>query len=111
MKISSKTKYAVKIVEFLANKESVKGKDIIEHLECSAPYFEQISQVLIKYEFVKTTRGCRGGYSLAKGSETKTMWDLIEAFNGKSWEDQGSTFDILRDKFIEAAKATTLVPA
>jgi len=78
-------------------------------LGCSAPYFEQISAILVREGFIETKRGCNGGYSLAKGIESKTMWDIIEVFNDKSWESQGSILDELREKFIEDARATVLL--
>jgi len=111
MKISSKTKYAIKVVEFLADKETARGKEITEFLEVSAPYFEQISAILIKEGFIKTKRGCRGGYSLAKDVESRTMWDLIQAFNSRSWDAEGSVLDVLRDKFIAVAQETKLLNA
>lgn len=84
MQIGSKAQHAIKIIEILSvEKQAVKGFIITEALEISAPYFEQIVAPLIKGGFIKSVRGCQGGYMLAKAAANKTVWDVVDVFKTK----------------------------
>jgi len=89
MRLSTKTRYGLRILlqialdsEGRAN-ASVKGKTISEKQEISEAYLEQIMIPLKSHGFVKTVRGCHGGYALNRSPEQITVLDLIELFEGK----------------------------
>ena len=42
MQINSKSKHSIRLMAFLKDKPKTKGMATIEHLNCSAPYMEQI---------------------------------------------------------------------
>jgi Rrf2 family protein len=86
MKISTKTRYGLRIilqlVETLSGGEAIKGKDIVREQGISEPYMEQIMIKLRKAKWVVTERGCQGGYKLNVSPEDITVLDLIELFEG-----------------------------
>jgi len=49
----------------------------------SLPYLEQIAAVLRRAGLLKSTRGARGGYILARAPDTITAGDVIRALEGK----------------------------
>jgi Rrf2 family transcriptional regulator, cysteine metabolism repressor len=86
MKLTTKTRYSLRILIQLAsnyNKTPVKGKDISSKQNISEPYLEQIMITMKSVGFVKTVRGCNGGYVLNKAPENITVLDIIEVFEGK----------------------------
>ncbi|HJO95393.1 MAG TPA: Rrf2 family transcriptional regulator [Victivallales bacterium] len=86
MKLTTKTRYSLRILVQLAlneNKQALKGKEIASKQKISEPYLEQIMIPLKTSSFVKTIRGCNGGYTLNKSPETITVLDILELFEGK----------------------------
>jgi Rrf2 family transcriptional regulator, cysteine metabolism repressor len=86
MKVSTKTRYGLRIILQLAEVSSdegaVKGRDIVSKQGISEPYMEQIMIKLRKAGWVVTERGCKGGYKLNVSSEDITILDFIELFEG-----------------------------
>ena len=85
MKVSTKTRYGLRIVLQLAEAsdgKAVKGKDIVCRQGISEPYMEQIMIKLRKTGWVATERGCHGGYKLNIAPGDVTILDLIELFEG-----------------------------
>ncbi len=88
MRLSTKTRYGLRILLQIAldgeggGGRSVKGKTIAEKQEISEAYLEQIMIPLKSEGFVKTVRGCQGGYALNREPERITLLDLIELFEG-----------------------------
>ena len=69
MKISTKGRYALRIMMDLANNENdefISLKDISKRINISIKYLEQIVALLNKAGYVQTARGNNGGYKLAK---------------------------------------------
>ena len=67
MKISTKGRYALRIMLDLALMDSgkpVRVKEIAERQEISEKYMEQIISVLNKAGYVRSIRGPQGGYFL-----------------------------------------------
>ena len=70
MRISTKGRYAIKLMLDLAtndNGEPIRLKDVARRQEISEKYLEQIISVLNKAGYVKSVRGPQGGYSLTEG--------------------------------------------
>ena len=68
MRISTKGRYAIKLMLDLAtndNGEPIGLKDVARRQEISEKYLEQIISVLNKAGYVKSVRGPQGGYSPA----------------------------------------------
>ena len=65
MKISTKGRYALRIMMDLANNENdefISLKDISKRINISIKYLEQIVALLNKAGYVQTARGNNGGY-------------------------------------------------
>lgn len=85
MKISTKGRYALRLMIDLANHDSeapVHVKDIAERQEISIKYLEQIISVLGKAGFVKSVRGPQGGYILKKKPEEYTVGMILRVTEG-----------------------------
>ena len=75
MKISTKGRYALRIMIDLAeneNGEYIRLKDISERQEITLKYLEQIMPLLTKAGYVRSYRGNNGGYMLARRPEEYT---------------------------------------
>lgn len=85
MRISTKGKYAIKLMLDLAtyyNGEPVKIKDIARRQGISEKYLEQIVSILNKASLVRSSRGAKGGYRLAAPPETYTIGKILRATEG-----------------------------
>lgn len=76
MRISTKGRYAIKLMLDLAtndNGEPIRLKDVARRQEISEKYLEQIISVLNKAGYVKSVRGPQGGYLLQRRPRS-TPW-------------------------------------
>ncbi len=87
MKLSTKPRYGLRILLQIAidNKEgkAAQGRQIAKKQDISEPYLEQIMIPLKNAGYVRTTRGCNGGYFLNRKPEEITILDIIELFEGE----------------------------
>ncbi len=85
MKISTKGRYALRMLVYLASHQEdgfVSLKEIAEEQNISKKYLEQIVPMLNKGGILRTNRGNRGGYMLAKSPEECTVGDILRATEG-----------------------------
>lgn len=85
MKISTKGRYAVRIMLDLAENDTgdyIKVKSIAKRQDLSEKYLEQIISMLNKAGFVKSVRGARGGYRLSKAPEDFTIGMILRLMEG-----------------------------
>lgn len=85
MKISTKGRYALRMLLDLAMHESegyVALKDIAERQNISKKYLEQIVPLLNKSGMLKTNRGYQGGYMLSKPASGYTVGDVLRITEG-----------------------------
>lgn len=88
MKLSTRTRYGLRILLQIAldteggRSSSAKGKTIAEKQGISEAYLEQIMIPLKEKGFVRTVRGCHGGYVLNRSPERISVLELIELFEG-----------------------------
>lgn len=85
MKISTKGRYALRMLFDLAMHESegcVALKDIAERQSISKKYLEQIVPLLNKSGMLKTNRGYQGGYMLSKPASDYTVGDVLRITEG-----------------------------
>ena len=88
MKLSTKSRYSLRILLQLATKygqesSAIKGRIIAKVQNISEPYLEQIMISLKSAGLVKTIRGCHGGYVLNRAPEDISILDIIELYEGK----------------------------
>ena len=87
MKLSSKTRYSLRILlQIILDAEegtTVKGRELASKQHISEAYLEQIMIPLKSAGLVNTIRGCRGGDSLGKSPDDITVLNIIELFEGK----------------------------
>lgn len=85
MKISTKGRYALRmLIDLAAHQDEgyISLKDISEHQHISKKYLEQIVPMLNKSGILRTNRGNRGGYMLAKAPEEISVGDVLRATEG-----------------------------
>ncbi len=85
MKISTKGRYALRmLIELAVHQEEgfVSLKDISERQGISKKYLEQIVPMLNKNGILRTNRGNKGGYMLAKPADQCTVGDVLRATEG-----------------------------
>jgi Rrf2 family protein len=87
IRLSTKSRYGLRILLQIAqdNREGhlASGRVIAERQEITEPYMEQIMIPLKAGKLVKTRRGCRGGYELARAAEAITVLEVVELFEGR----------------------------
>lgn len=85
MKISTKGRYAVRVMLDLALNETgecIKVKDIAGRQGISEKYLEQIIAVLNKAGYVKSVRGAQGGYRMARDPGEYTVGMILRLTEG-----------------------------
>lgn len=85
MKISTKGRYALRIMVELALNEggdNLPIRVIAERQGISEKYSEQIVNVLNRSGFVRSSRGSQGGYRLAKVAKDCTVGMILRAIEG-----------------------------
>lgn len=86
MKLSTKTRYAVRAVFDIAyhgHGEATQARDIARRQQVPLRYLEQIFQELKRARIVVGKRGPRGGYSLGAAPERITVGDVVRALQGQ----------------------------
>ena len=86
MKISTKGRYAVRVMMDIAEndngKEFVKASQISKRQGISVKYLEQIIATLNKAGYVTSVRGAQGGYRLAQSPEQYTVGMIFRLTEG-----------------------------
>ena len=85
MKISTKGRYALRMLLDLAGQETegyVSLKDIARRQEISKKYLEQIIPVFHAANILKTNRGAQGGYRLARTPDKITVGEVLRLTEG-----------------------------
>lgn len=85
MQLSTRARYAVRAMIELSVRHGdgpVMLKDIAHCQEISDKYLEQLLAPLRAKGFIRTIRGNRGGYFLAKPAEEISLYDIIEVVEG-----------------------------
>ncbi len=86
MRISTKGRYALRMLAYLAAHQEdgyVSLKAVADEQGISKKYLEQIVPMLNKGGILRTNRGNRGGYMLARKPEECTVGDILRATEGK----------------------------
>ena len=80
MKISSKGRYAVRVMAELAKNENeyISVATLSEKQDITSKYLEQILAKLVKANLVESTRGVQGGYRLKKPAKEYSIADILK---------------------------------
>ncbi len=81
MKISTKGRYAIKIMIDLAENQKddfIPLRDIASRQNISEKYLESIIKILVKNKMLLGLRGKGGGYKLVKNPDTYTIADILK---------------------------------
>jgi len=85
MKLSTRTRYAVRAIIELAqngNNKPLQLKIIANRQDISIKYLEQLMAVLRSGGFVRSVRGSKGGYVLAKAPGQIKLNDVLHRLEG-----------------------------
>lgn len=85
MKISAKSRYALRLMLALALQEpgvNLSVKTVAESEGISEKYLEQIIPILVRSGYVRSVRGARGGYHLMKKPEDCTVGMILRTVEG-----------------------------
>ncbi len=85
MKTSRTTSYALLAIGYLAKHQEQKiilSNDISEKYDIPADYLLKILQQLVRANVLRSKRGPRGGFSLARPAKKITLLQVIEAVEG-----------------------------
>ena len=85
MKISTKGRYAIRLMLDLASNDTgspIRLKDVAKRQAISEKYLEQIISILNKAGFVRSVRGPQGGYSLSRAPEEYTVGMILRLPEG-----------------------------
>jgi Rrf2 family transcriptional regulator, cysteine metabolism repressor len=85
MKLSTRTRYGIRAVIELAQHEGdrpLQLKTIAERQDISIKYLEQLMGVLRSAGFIRSVRGAKGGYVLAKPPAQITLYEVFRCLEG-----------------------------
>ena len=85
MKLSTRTRYGIRAVIELAESYGhgpLQLKVIAQHQDISVKYLEQIITMLKSGGFVRSVRGAKGGYILAKAPNQINLIDVFDCLEG-----------------------------
>lgn len=85
MKISTKGRYAVRLMMDIAMNDSaepVRLRDTAARQDISIKYLEQIISILVRGGFVRSIRGPQGGYRLARKPGEYTVGMILRQVEG-----------------------------
>lgn len=85
MKLSTRTRYGIRAILELAdnyNKGPLQLKNIAKCQDISMKYLEQIMTILKSGELIRSIRGPRGGYILAKAPNLIKLSDVFNCLEG-----------------------------
>lgn len=85
MKISTKGRYAIRLMLDLAlqdQEKPIRLKDVAARQEISIKYLESIAGVLAKAGYIRSLRGAQGGYHLRYQADQYKVGDILRLTEG-----------------------------
>jgi Rrf2 family protein len=85
MKLSTRTRYGIRaIIELAMNygKGPLQIRVIAQHQDISVKYLEQLMTILKSAGFIRSIRGSKGGYFLARPPAQIKLSDIFDALEG-----------------------------
>ena len=115
MRISRTTGYALLAVGYIARHQDQKlilSQDISNEYDIPVEYLFKILQQLVRANVLRSKRGPRGGFSLAKSPKKITMLQIVEAVDGPmvsqlnlAEQTHGEKFSVKAEQAYEKAIA------
>jgi len=115
MKISRSTGYALLAVGYIAKHRDQKiilSQTISKEYDIPLEYLLKILQQLVRANVLRSKRGPRGGFSLARSTKKITMLQIVEAVDGPmvsqldlAEQTHGEKFSVRAEKIYEKAIA------
>ena len=97
MWISTKAQYGLRALIEIGKRpgEAVPLKDVAQQQDISQHYLEQLAAQLRRSGFIRSVRGARGGYKLARSPQLIQAWEVVVAMEGSlspvsCLEDEGN---------------------
>jgi Rrf2 family protein len=84
MQLLSSSKYAIRILGYIANHEDQKlcsAKELSEALTIPYKFLTKIMMKLVNENFIISIRGREGGYKLSKPASEITLTEILDLFN------------------------------
>ena len=72
------------VLSALSDEASLSAKVLAEYFDLPAPYLAKILQQLSSGEILRTKRGKRGGYALARPAQEISLLEIVQAIEGKA---------------------------
>jgi Rrf2 family protein len=91
MELTRKTEYAIRGMLYLARQQEGNISmlvDIAGTVEAPKTFLAKIFQELVKTGLIKSTRGVKGGFVLARPPERITLREIVEAIEGPIMPNQ-----------------------
>jgi Rrf2 family protein len=108
MKISRSTGYALLAVGYIAKHQQEQGivlsQSISKEYNIPLEYLLKIMQQLVRANVLRSKRGPRGGFTLAKSTKKITMLQIIEAVDGPMTSQLNLAEQAPREKFSAKAE-------
>jgi Rrf2 family cysteine metabolism transcriptional repressor len=85
MKLSTRTRYGMRAIIELAQHEGKRPlqlKAIAERQDISVKYLEQLMSLLRSSGFVRSVRGSKGGYTLARSADEIRLHEIFRCLEG-----------------------------
>lgn len=109
MRVSRSTGYALLAVGYIAKHQGdgvVLSQDISKQYDIPLEYLLKILQQLVRANVLRSKRGPRGGFSLAKAPNKITMLEVIEAVDGPLTGELNLTDHAGNDTYANKAEQT-----
>ena len=114
MKMSTTTQYGLMAVGYIARnstgpKDTVMAKNIAAKYGIGWEYLLKVLQLLVRANVLRSKRGPRGGFTLARPLSEISMLDVIEAVEGPmrvnvEIDNQAATREVVTSKVTEACR-------
>ncbi|MEA2073764.1 MAG: Rrf2 family transcriptional regulator [Campylobacterota bacterium] len=91
MQLNNTSKYAIRILNYIANKHQerlLSAKELSDVLNIPYKFLTKIMSELVKSDFVISIRGREGGYKLAKSAASITIMEILNQFNELTTKDE-----------------------
>lgn len=85
VKYTKATNYALHIMTYfikIGGKKNLSLQPLANHMKISPTYLSKILTQLVKANFIQSTPGVNGGYSLIKQKTEISFYDVIQAIEG-----------------------------
>ncbi len=110
MKVNTSTAYGLLAVGYIARNQDkglIVSQTIAKHYNIHLEYLLKIMQQLVRANVLRSKRGPRGGYSLARPPKKITMLEVLEAVEGPLSTDLLLSEHAPREKFASKAEKTS----